>query len=55
MANSKFPSGYLKWDGKKYIIDPILDTQDDKIIINIENDNSRVLYFFNGKCKIIQK
>jgi hypothetical protein len=55
MSNSRFASGYLKWDGKKYIIETNLDAQGDKIIINIENDNSKILYFSDGKCKIVQK
>ena len=55
MANSKFVTGYLKWDGKKYVIDSTLACNDDKVVVNVDDDNSRILYFYSGKCKIIQK
>lgn len=55
MYKSKLITGYLKWDGKKYVIDSDIDDKEDKIIVNIDNDNSKILYFFNGKCKVLQK
>jgi len=56
MAKSKFVSGYLKWDGRKYVVESTLISDDDeKIVVNVDDDNSKVLYFQFGKCKIIQK
>jgi hypothetical protein len=55
MAKPRFATGYLKWDGKKYVLESTLTSVDNKIIVNIDNDNSKILYFSNGKCEIIQK
>lgn len=53
MIKCKLATGYLKWDGKKYILENHLDQNFVTIPINIENNN--LLYFSNGSAKLINK
>jgi len=53
MSKSIFITGYLKWDGKKYIIRNNTENIDGEITVTL--DDEKVVYFVNGKCKIVNK
>jgi hypothetical protein len=53
MIKSKFATGYLKWDGKKYILEDTLINNSNVIAVNIEEKH--FLYFSNGSCQVVKK